>query len=356
MFSTSLDRRRFLRMSGLALGGAAALAACGGGESGSGNGSSGGSQQFPNGTVNLQLSWIKNVEFAGEYFADALGYYKAQGFEGVNLQAGGSASTGVETNLVSGACWAGLSAPVLTAPAIVQGAPLKIVGATFQKNPFCIVSLAEKGITEPGQLAGKRIGVQDANDNVWTAFLKANNIDPASVTRVPVQFDPTPVTTGEVDGFVAYLTNEPNSLKVRGFETATLSFADNGFPLTAETVTVLQDTLDAERDKVKAFLRAEIMGWRDALADPSEAARLAVEVYGKDLNLDRAEQELEMQSQILLVNPPDAKPDGLFNVSDALVEENLRSLSLAGINVTAEQLFDLSLVKEIYSEDPSLKV
>jgi hypothetical protein len=81
-----------------------------------------------------------------------------------------------------------------------------------------------------------------------------------------------------------------------------------------------------------------------------------VEVYGKDLNLDRAEQELEMQSQILLVNPPDAKPDGLFNVSDALVEENMRSLALAGIDLTADQLFDLSLVKEIYAEDPSLKV
>jgi ABC-type nitrate/sulfonate/bicarbonate transport system substrate-binding protein len=356
MLSTSLDRRRFLRMSGLALGGAAALAACGGAPAGSSSGGGASGAATPNGAVAVQLSWIKNVEFAGEYMADTKGYYAAEGFEKVDLLAGGSASTGVETNLVSGACWAGLSAPVLTAPAVVQGAPLKIVGATFQKNPFCVVSLAEKGITEPGQLVGKKIGVQDTNDNVWTAFLKANNLDPASITRVPVQFDPTPVTTGEVDGFVAYLTNEPNALKVRGFETATLSFADNGFPLTAETVTVLQETLDNERDKVKAFLRAEIKGWRDALADPAEAARLAVEVYGKDLNLDRAEQELEMQSQILLVNPPDAKPDGLFNVSDALVEENMRSLALAGIDLTADQLFDLSLVKEIYAEDPSLKV
>jgi ABC-type nitrate/sulfonate/bicarbonate transport system substrate-binding protein len=352
----ALDRRRFLQMTGLALGGTAALAACGGGDSApsSSGGASGAAGSF--GTVALQLSWIKNVEFAGEYFATERGYYKEAGFDGVDLLAGGSASTGVETNLVSGACWAGLSAPVLTAPAIVQGAPLKIVGATFQKNPFCVVSLKGKGITEPGGLVGKKIGVQDANDLVWTAFLQANNLDPASITRVPVQFDPTPVTTGEVDGFVAYLTNEPNSLKVRGFETDVLGFADNGFPLTAETVTVLQETLDNERDKVKAFLRAEIKGWRDAIAEPSEAARLAVEVYGKDLNLDRAEQELEMQTQVALVNPPDAKPDGLFNISDALVEENLRSLSLAKIDVTADQLFDLSLIREIYAEDPTLKV
>ena len=34
----------------------------------------------------------------------------------------------------------------------------------------------------------------------------------------------------------------------------------------------------------------------------------------------------------------------------------MRSLALAGIDLTADQLFDLSLVKEIYAEDPSLKV
>ena len=34
----------------------------------------------------------------------------------------------------------------------------------------------------------------------------------------------------------------------------------------------------------------------------------------------------------------------------------MTSLALGGIDLTAEQLFDLSLVKEVYAENPSLKV
>ena len=45
------------------------------------------------GTIALQLSWIKNIEFAGEFFATENGYYKKAGFTGVTLLAGGG-STG----------------------------------------------------------------------------------------------------------------------------------------------------------------------------------------------------------------------------------------------------------------------
>jgi len=65
----------------------------------------------PNGTVAVQLSWIKNVEFAGEYMADTKGYYAARGFEKVDLPAGGSASPRVGTHPPTGACRARPSGP-----------------------------------------------------------------------------------------------------------------------------------------------------------------------------------------------------------------------------------------------------
>ena len=40
-------------------------------------------------------------------------------------------------------------------------------------------------------MIGKKIGVQATNEAVWNAFLKANNIDPSKINKVPVQFDPT---------------------------------------------------------------------------------------------------------------------------------------------------------------------
>ena len=100
-----------------------------------------------------------------------------------------------------------------------------------------------------------------------------------------MQYEPTPLTEGKVDGFMAFLTNEPFLVKAQGFTPVTLSFADNGLPLTSETFTVLQETIDTQRDMLKAFLVAEILGWTDAVADPAGAAALAVNTYGKDLDL-----------------------------------------------------------------------
>ncbi|GAA3108574.1 ABC transporter substrate-binding protein [Nonomuraea salmonea] len=297
----TLDRRAFLRTTGLA-GLALGLAACGDNGTAT-SGSSSGGDGF--GAVKLQLSWKKNVEFAGEYFADTNGYYKAAGFTQVELLSGGGSGTSVESGLATGRCWAGLSAPTITAPAILQGAPLKIVGATFQKNPFAIISLSKNPIKDAKDLAGKRIGVQDSNELVWNALLKANGLDDSSVTRVPFQSDPSMLTSGQLDGYVGFVTSGPVNLRLQGHDPEYLLLADAGLPLVAETFTVTQETIDNERDKLKAFLTAEIKGWKDAVADPAKSAELAATVYGKDQNLDVKEQteEAKMQND-LVVTPP----------------------------------------------------
>ncbi|MER6942898.1 ABC transporter substrate-binding protein [Nonomuraea sp. NPDC000554] len=347
----TLDRRAFLRttgMAGLALG----LAACGdnGTTSGAGGGEGG------HGSVKLQLSWKKNVEFAGEYFADSKGYFKAAGFSQVELLSGGGSGTSVESGLATGRCWIGLSAPTITAPAILQGAQLKIVGATFQKNPFAIVSLGKNPIEDPKALVGKKIGVQDSNELVWNALLKANGIDPSSVTRVPFQSDPSMLTSGQLDGYVGFVTSGPVRLKMQGVDATHMLFADHGLPLVAETFTVAQQTIDSERDKLKAFLTAEIKGWKDAVADPAKSAELAAGTYGKDQNLDVKEQTEEAKMQNELVVTPDAKANGLFTMTPQLIEQNIASLAKAGLTIKAEQLFDLSIIDEVYKADPSLKL
>src|SRR6476660_6440636 len=98
----SLDRRAFLRRGaaggvGLALlgtgGMSAILAACGSSSKPAATGgtttTAAGSTAKDLGELVFQLSWIKNVEFAGEYIADTNGYYKDEGFSKVTLLSGG---------------------------------------------------------------------------------------------------------------------------------------------------------------------------------------------------------------------------------------------------------------------------
>ncbi|GAB3845144.1 periplasmic binding family protein [Dactylosporangium cerinum] len=307
------------------------------------------------GTLNYQLSWIKNVEFAGAYIADTNGYYKEAGFSSVNLMAGGP-NVSQDSVVTAGKALVGISSPDITSAAILKGAPLVAIGAQYQKNPFCIMSLASKPINSPQDLVGKKIGVQATNEPVWNAFLKANNLDPSKITKVPAQFDPQPLVAKEVDGWFSFFTNEPNLLKTKGIDTAVMLLNDHGYPMVSEIYVVRKDSLVKDRDKVKAMLIGDIRGWTKSIQDPALGAKLAATVYGKDLGLSEAEQVLESAAQNTVVQTADTKANGLFTITDQLIDETIKTLALGGITITKDQLFDLSVLKEVYQADPSLKV
>ena len=132
------------------------------------------------GEISMQYSWIKNEEFAGEFYAYENGYYDEAGFDEVFGISG--PDTGV-AKLLSGTVQVALSDAASVGAAIAeQDAPLKIIAATFQKNPFTILSLADGAdIATPEDLVGKKIGVQDSNASVFAAILNANGIDPDDV-------------------------------------------------------------------------------------------------------------------------------------------------------------------------------
>lgn len=350
-----VSRRRRTAAVAVAVVAVLGLAACSSDDSddtAAGDASSGGAASY--GEIGVQLSWIKNSEFLGEYMADKNGYYTDAGFSTVNLVAG--PSTGV-AELVSGSAQVALSDAISVGTAVAnEDAPVKIIGSTYQKNPFTILSLKDGGdIATPQDLIGKKIGVQDSNTSLFQALLAANDISPDQVTVVPVQYDASVLTNGEVDGYVAYLTNESIIVQSQGFEVTNLPFADNGLPFVAETVTVTDDSIKNDRDMLKAFLVAEIRGWTDALKDTPGAVDLAVNDYGSDLGLDATTEGASADAQnTQLVVSDDTKANGLFTVSDDLQAETVASLAKAGLDVSADDIFDLSLLKEVYDENPDL--
>ena len=308
------------------------------------------------GKLNIQLSWIKNSEFAGQFFAVENGYYTEAGFSEVNLIAGPAAT---EAEVLSGNALVGIANPISTAPIILEeGAPLKIIGTTYQKNPFTILSLKEGGNIQTVQdLIGKKIGVQAGpNETLFDALLKANGIDQSQVTKVPVQYDPAPLVNGEVDGFLAYVTNESFVVESQGYEVTNLLFADNGLPFVTESFVVTQDSIDNNREALKAFLVATIRGWKDAIADSKGGADLALNNFGADLGLNADKEYYQSKTQNdILVQTEETKANGLFTISSAMIDLNLATLKSAGYVIKAEQLFDLSLLKEVYDENPDLK-
>lgn len=59
-----------------------------------------------------------------------------------------------------------------------EGAPVKIIGAPFQQNPFTVLTIATAGdISTPEDMVGKRIGVQATNTSLFLALLAAKGFD-----------------------------------------------------------------------------------------------------------------------------------------------------------------------------------
>ncbi len=359
-----LDRRQFLHrglafsagVAALGAGGTTMLSACGSSSGGGSepSGSAGGSSGADLGTLAYQLSWIKNVEFAGQYYADSKGYYKQEGFSSVDLLSGGP-TVAQDAIVASGKALVGLSSPDITAPAVLKGSNTIIIAALFQKNPFCVMSLAKKPLTDPKAMIGKKIGVQAVNSSVFTSFLKANGLSPDQLTIVPVQFDPTPLANGQVDGWFSFVTNEPNLLEVKGVQTKTFLLNDYNYPLVSQVYVVPKSALDSKRDVLKGLLKADIMGWHDALKDPMGGAELAVNTYGKSLGLTVEEQTLESKAQNELILDARTKTDGIMTMTGEMIEENIKTLALGGLTITADKLFDLSVLAEVYKESPELK-
>jgi ABC-type nitrate/sulfonate/bicarbonate transport system substrate-binding protein len=348
---TTIDRRSFLRRSaiggvGLAIGGSALLAACGSDTKSSASGAG----DLKYGDLDYQLAWIKNFEFTGSYFADTNRYYQDEGV-GVTLVPAGP-TTAIETQVVSKKAFIATSYSEVTAASIKEGAPVIIIGTIYQKSPMAVISLSENPITKPEDLLGKKIGVPAVAEATWNAFLEINDLDAADINRVPVQVDPAPLASKDVEGWLGYVMDESSTLRARGVEVDTMLLADYGYDAFSSVYVVRKDTLKSEREKVKAFMRAEIRGWTDALADPVKGAELTVDVYGKNLGLNAKAQRLaaEKQNEIIVTGPD----RGLLTLDPTILAGTVDTLGVAGIDITVDELYDLTLLDEVYDGKTTL--
>jgi ABC-type nitrate/sulfonate/bicarbonate transport system substrate-binding protein len=347
---SDLNRRQFLGR-GAAVGafafvGPTLLAACGDDDSSS-------SSSAKLGTAGIQLSWIKNVEFAGSYLADTNGYYTKVGFDKVDLLSGGP-NIATEPVVNSGQALIGYTFTEPLAAAIKEGAKFKIIAAMFQKNPFGILSVEAKPIRTPADLVGKKVGVQAVNEPIWDALLKINKLDATKITKVPVQFDPTPLVKGEVDGWFAFVINEPITVKEQGGKPVVMALQDVGFTVFQQVIITTEDALKNNKAKVKALLTAELMGWQKNLADPAVGAKLAVENYGKGLGLTLAHETEENTLQIALQKSPTTDKKGLGYMSTEDIDKNLSVLSQMGLTSITKSTYTNELLDEIYKDGTDL--
>lgn len=295
----------------------------------------------------IQFCYLENVQFAGSFFATTQGYYKNAGLNVTMLPGGPSIAP--EPVVVSGQALVGVTHTAEAVSAIINGADLQVIGATFQKNPTCIVSSAAKPIKAPTDMYGKKIGISDTNAPIWNSFVKANNLDASKVTVVTVGFDVTSLASGEIDGLMAFAANEPVILKLQGFDPYVLLLGDFNYPLMEDLyIARASDVSDPAKLKtLAALMKGESLGWSDVLKDPNGAANLAVNNFGKDLKLDLAQQQADAAAQNDFLSDADTQAHGLFWMTDAKIAGTVASLTLGDV-AAKPSMFTNAVLAEVY--------
>jgi len=257
----------------------------------------------------VQLGWIKNTEFAGLFVAEQKGYYAEEGLE-VNFISGGAGIDPLSITRANPGYIGVVSSSGTLINAVSKGAPFVALGAFYQKHPNGFLVLADSPIKTYKDFEGRKIGVQPEGEYYLDVLAAIHSLDKSKMQVIRMGFDPTPLLTGQIDAYMAWVVNQPYAVEKAGKKWRFLLLADNpGLQFYAMLPFVTRDLLRRDPTMIERWMRASLRGWAYVLDHPDEAAQLTIKNYLQGGDID-AEKWLLQQANPITVSA-DTKEHGL---------------------------------------------
>ncbi|MFC0407761.1 ABC transporter substrate-binding protein [Roseomonas elaeocarpi] len=255
--------------------------------------------------MRLQLGWIPNVQYAGEWVALDKGLFLKNGVD-LDWAPGGPNAPAAPVVLAAGRADLGYTSWFPFLDAVGRGNDFVMIAAVFAKNPLGIISLPKRPIRTPADLVDARILAQGAPEKTAIDATLAIAKLPPRWTQVPAGFSPEPLLSGQGDGYTAFSTNQVITLENMGMtlnkDFFFTSFDDLGFRSYGAVLAAPRAYLERSRPLAVGFVRGLIQGMTENERDPTLAPKLAVERYGVDFGLDPKQQARQNVLQIPLTH------------------------------------------------------
>src|SRR5215471_20683304 len=176
-------------------------------------------------------------------------------------------------------------------------APVKAVFIVYNKPPYAIVTRRSRGITEPRQLEGKKLGAPPAGSTFaqWPLFAKLNNVDVSKVTieNIGIPVRAPMLAAGQIDAALGYSFRLYVDLKDRGVQVddiVLMPMADYGLKLYGNAIIINPKFAADKPEAVRAALHAVLKGLKDVVRRPVDAVDAVVrrdETLKKEVELER---------------------------------------------------------------------
>lgn len=269
-------------------------------------------------TINFQLDWVPDQEYAGYYEADSKGYYAAAGLK-VNFLSGGNVASTASVIAGGGSQIGIVSNMSRLYDANKAGANLVAIGALLQTSPAAFMTLPSLKIKKISDLDGLKIGTDPPGKADINALFAVHHLKP-DWTFVPVGFDAAPLFKHVIDAYYIYAYNQPIPYELKGQHSNVTTFAQLGFNTYSGLIVTTKSYLASHKSAVKAFLEATQKGWKAAIADPEGAVQLTLSKYGKNLGLDTKTALAEFKAQIPFLESPYTRSHGLLAMDPAAIK------------------------------------
>ena len=261
--------------------------------------------------LTVRFTWKLKGEYAPLYVALEKGYYTAEGLD-VQLSEGNGAQNVLKA-LAAGNEKFGYGPAVAAARATSQGLPVKVVALYQTSAPMAVIAFPDTPLKGPKDLEGKRlaISVGETFGDMIHPFTRINNVDLSKIQLIQMDASArtTQFLTRKVDVMSVYLSNElPQIEKRAGVKFNVIKVTDFGLNVLGSSMYVSNAFAEQKPDTVKKLLRATGKGYRDAMANPKEAAKIMAKHMAVPEQPDVLEQQVE--ATMVTTNAPAGKPIG----------------------------------------------
>jgi NitT/TauT family transport system substrate-binding protein len=268
----------------------------------------------------FMTNWLAQAEHGGYYQAVADGTYAACGVD-VTIQQGGPQVAG-RPLLLAGKIDFYMGGNMQQAfDAVAQNIPLRVVAASFQKEPQVLMSHPGQGLDtwEDLKKADQLILSDEGAQSFLLWMATEFGFDPSK--RIPYTFNPAPFLANKMSVQQGYVTSEPYAIeKEGGFVPNQFLLADYGYDTYSTTIETMQDTIDKRPAVVQCFVDGSAKGWYNYLYGDNAAANAAIKKDNPDITDEQIAFSIAQMKKFGIVDSGDTEKMGIGAMTDERIK------------------------------------